>query len=308
MSGPKDKIPPDAAFPQGADEDWDATLGDLSRAYRGIPSDEPSPSLDDAIRAAARRAVHSRPQSVRKSWVQRWSGPVATAAVVVLTVSVGILTMEEKPDLISPPRPEAKRSSAPSSADKREETLAAAAPSSVVSEQVEWKVDRLSGDRPDQATSAKEMARPEAPRAIQKKAAPPPIAREPVPFVADMETARELVGERQAAAPALADSAQSQMKFKADSIEGSAGASAAASPPSSELRAKASRRAEVAPTAIVESLEAWLKRILILRKEGKAKEFEAELAKFKERYPDYSLPLELKDVSAPLKKSDEQEK
>jgi hypothetical protein len=297
MSGPKDKIPPDAAFSQGADEDRDATLGDLSRAYRGIPSDEPSPSLDDAIRAAARRAVHSRPQPVRKSWVRRWSGPVATAAVVVLTVSLGILTMEEKQDLISPPMREAERSSAASSADKREETLAAAAPSNVVSEQVERK-----------AESAKQIARPEAPRALQKKAAPPPSAREPAPFVADVETAREQVGERQAAAPALADSAQPQTKFKADSIEESAGASVAASPPSSELRAKASRRAEVAPTAIVESQEAWLKRILILRKDGKAKEFEAELAKFKERYPDYPLPLELNGAPASLEKSGGQEK
>jgi hypothetical protein len=53
-------------------------------------------------------------------------------------------------------------------------------------------------------------------------------------------------------------------------------------------------KAEDASAAGVEAPEAWVQRILTLRKEGKRKEAEEELAKFKRRYPDYSLPEELK--------------
>lgn len=40
----------------------------------------------------------------------------------------------------------------------------------------------------------------------------------------------------------------------------------------------------------------WIKRILELRKQGKTKEAADELQKFKKRYPDYSLPPELRDA------------
>ena len=39
----------------------------------------------------------------------------------------------------------------------------------------------------------------------------------------------------------------------------------------------------------------WLKRIQLMKSEGKVKEAEEELAKFRKRYPDYPLPEELKD-------------
>ena len=46
--------------------------------------------------------------------------------------------------------------------------------------------------------------------------------------------------------------------------------------------------------ALAESPAQWLKRILELRKEGKTKEAEEELTRFRKRYPDYRLPAELK--------------
>lgn len=39
----------------------------------------------------------------------------------------------------------------------------------------------------------------------------------------------------------------------------------------------------------------WLKRIQLMKSEGKVKEAEEELVKFRKRYPDYPLPEELKD-------------
>lgn len=52
--------------------------------------------------------------------------------------------------------------------------------------------------------------------------------------------------------------------------------------------------AEKPAGALVESPARWLKRIVELRREGKTKEAEEELARFRKRYPDYRLPAELK--------------
>jgi hypothetical protein len=45
----------------------------VSRRYRELPREEPPRHLDDAIRAAARRAVHTRPAPlVVPTGRQRW--------------------------------------------------------------------------------------------------------------------------------------------------------------------------------------------------------------------------------------------
>lgn len=78
------------------DDLLDEDLKALSRAYRAAPAEEgPPAAIDDAIRAAARRAVHARPQPVAKTWFSRSSTPLAAAAVLVLTVSVGFLALND---------------------------------------------------------------------------------------------------------------------------------------------------------------------------------------------------------------------
>ncbi|MEO8386012.1 MAG: hypothetical protein ABI583_12265 [Betaproteobacteria bacterium] len=83
------------------DNEFDRELAMVSRAYRDSDagSDGPPAAIDDAIRAAARRAVKSGPRSASKSWVSRWSAPLSAAALVVLTTSVGFLALDEKPEL-----------------------------------------------------------------------------------------------------------------------------------------------------------------------------------------------------------------
>src|SRR5262249_1114544 len=62
---------------------------EASRAYRGLPREEPPQRLDDAIRAAARREAESRPAPlVAPTGRRRWYFPVAAAAVIVLAVAV----------------------------------------------------------------------------------------------------------------------------------------------------------------------------------------------------------------------------
>ena len=102
--------------------------GDISRRYRELAREEPPRHLDDAIRAAARRAVGTRPAPlVVPTGRQRWYFPLAAAAIIVLAVAVTMhvereqpaeevvtapAATEEKPELEEPrsvPQPERRR-------------------------------------------------------------------------------------------------------------------------------------------------------------------------------------------------------
>ena len=87
------------------DEQLKRDQENVSRAYAktNSPGDMPSSVIDDAIRAAARRAVHAGPAPIGKSWVRRWAPQIAVAATVVLTVSVVFVAIDERPDLAPAP-------------------------------------------------------------------------------------------------------------------------------------------------------------------------------------------------------------
>ena len=79
---------------------------DISRRYRELPLEEPPRHLDDAIRAAARRAVHTRPAPlVVPTGRQRWYFPLAAAAIIVLAVAVTMHVEREQPgeEIVSAP-------------------------------------------------------------------------------------------------------------------------------------------------------------------------------------------------------------
>jgi resuscitation-promoting factor RpfA len=84
------------------DSDLDALLArksDVSRAWLATSVDEPSVAVDDAIRAAARRAVSAGPQASRSSFAVRWRIPLSIAAVLVVSASLTVLVSEEKQHL-----------------------------------------------------------------------------------------------------------------------------------------------------------------------------------------------------------------
>lgn len=97
---------------------------DISRRYRELPREEPPRQLDDAIRAAARRAAHTRPAPlVVPTGRQRWYFPLAAAAIIVLAVAVTMHVDREQPgeEIVSAPaapQPEHRRKT--ESADSRE--------------------------------------------------------------------------------------------------------------------------------------------------------------------------------------------
>ncbi len=138
------------------DDKFERELAALGHAYRSNldANDAVPPGVDDAIRAAARRAVYARPQPLRKSWLFGWGGPVAAAAVVVLTVSIGMLSLEEQPELAPEelkkaitPRPAKPTSEANVSAE-------VAAPQAPVAAAPERRVQKLLEKRKDNAADA----------------------------------------------------------------------------------------------------------------------------------------------------------
>src|SRR5687768_14737962 len=95
--------------------------GDISRRYRELPREEPPRHLDDAIRAAARRAVGTRPAPlVVPTGRQRWYFPLAAAAIIVLAVAVTLHVEREQPgeEIVSAPA-----APAPSPPELRAEAL-----------------------------------------------------------------------------------------------------------------------------------------------------------------------------------------
>ncbi len=81
----------------------------VREAYRAALQEEPRAMIDDAIRAAARRAATQgdgtqvagtwSPMSTKKGWAGRWAAPLAAAATVMLTSSVVFMAVQDRPEI-----------------------------------------------------------------------------------------------------------------------------------------------------------------------------------------------------------------
>ena len=82
-------------------------------AFRALPPLEPPAALDDAIRAAARRAVAAGPVADAARPARRWAMPVSVAAVMALAIGVALHVDRETPVIadgspVAPPQEIAK--------------------------------------------------------------------------------------------------------------------------------------------------------------------------------------------------------
>jgi len=179
---------------------------DISRRYRELPRDEPPRHLDDAIRAAARRAVHTRlAPLVVPTGRQRWYFPLAAAAIIVLAVAVTVHVEREQPgeEIVSAqgtpaeevkvekpqsaPQPERRRKT--ESADSRESRDAAPPP------------ELQKAPEPDAAPAPPP---PVAPKASSAPAARAESARVPAAPQANAQLGRADEGRRAASLSAFA--------------------------------------------------------------------------------------------------------
>ena len=326
------------------DAEFDRERALISSVYKNTAPDLPPPAMDDAIRAAAHRAVKSQPHVTSKSWFSRWSAPLSAAALVVLAVSVGLNVNDEPQRLASAPLGEAVAPNAkpivspnlpvvpvlpvvpiePTVATNAVEAVppAVAAPPPVVALALTEKkssIQRQNAAPRDQlAQSPMEREHNEVGSATAGKivsesrrdttaldasaatAAPSPappvasivLAKETPAFVADPVADTATQRSRTVVAAESAKREAPKDRQLAASSATAAGATRADTPIVAQASAPAITALALADKPI-ESAEAWMKRILELKRQNRTREFRDELAKFRKRYPEFALPEEL---------------
>jgi len=249
---------------------------DISRRYRELPREEPPRQLDDAILAAARRAVHTRPAPlVVPSGRQRWYFPLAAAAIIVLAVAVTVHMEREQPTEEAMSSATAPAAAAPAVAPSvremaRNET--AAQPEKPRPERRRRAESADSRQLRDQPAAVPPPELQKAPEPAVAPAPPPSSAPTQDALVLEQNAAGALIGGAVATKPAPAPEARAERRFD----EGA--------------RATSSLSAYAA-----QSPEQWLQGIADLRKQGRHEEADKELAEFRKRYPDYKIPPTMRE-------------
>ncbi|MGQ0509458.1 MAG: hypothetical protein ACT4P9_02485 [Betaproteobacteria bacterium] len=253
----------------------------LSQAYRELGREEPPRALDEAILAAAHRAERTHPAPLLSPGVgrparERWTFPLAAAAVIMLSVGVvmhlqleqpgidGLGVAEQKAPPASVPAPapvaEASKPAPQPETPKPEDRVIARAPAAAKVE-----APRPQAAREEVAQTARSEARGAAAGPFVQP--PPAVASAPSPAPAPVASApaRESMAMRRSAEAARdrADSAERQV-----------------------LAAPAAKRAQDAG----ETPEKWLERIAELRRAGRHEEADKALAEFRQRHPGYRIP------------------
>ena len=267
---------------------------------------EPAPDLDARILAAARAATQPRPtRRPRRSWI------APTAVVASLMLAVG-LAWQLRP----PPAPQAQAVDA--AAPAASEIVARAFEAPPASPEMQDAPMPMVEARPAPATTP--MAEDATPRmpaptatadaakvAAAPMAAPPPAPPAPPPAAVTQDAAAmpQVMEPARAPAPAMAKARTSEAARERITVSGTA--ATRADHDEAERAANAAMLDTVAiddpgdevPPATADSpqvRDAWLKRIGELLKQGKTDEAKASLAEFKRRYPDASLPPELRKL------------
>lgn len=301
--------------PRRAETERDSRLAAL---YRAAARDEPSPELDAAIHAAARREVGARPRPVSPFFSRSWRVPLSLAAVVLLSVSLVALIREEAPSEISqPPRADAPPPLPEAAAYPRKENVTAdrtgagepptplakrASPEAFPGAPAErdTKVTALA-DKPGQSAQAevrRDVAAAPAvarqqPEAAKSARSVEAVASAPAPLAAPAEAPGPVAGVAAEAKVQPRSEAASADSAVRESLRARGQAATAPAPQlAPQIAGVIQAHANLPP-------EKWLEQIEALRKQGRLEEAKTSLAHFRQRYPDYPLPAGLKDGIKP---------
>ena len=293
---------------------------EIRRRYRELAREEPPRALDDAILAAARRELETRPAPlVAPTGRRRWTVPVAAAAVIVLSAVLTLHVQREQPDAeLGAPQvsqaPARKDEAGPVAprAEMLEDKLAAQANVEPQREKLAAPNVQPQRQRAQEAPPAKaaKPVQPPASSALATAPAEPKPPADPGRFSPDPGP----VAAAPPPAPASAPAPQMQMRQAAPALQpapraaDSAGATAASPPAAVEERRaigglRDSPRFETGALAkreaVAEPPEKMLERIAALRREGRQKEADDLYTEFRKRFPDYRIPEAMREQVLP---------
>ena len=308
----------------GAADSADAELVSRYRQASAELDERPGAAVRASILAAAAREVGAKPVDAATPLrtPRRW--PLAAAAAVMLStlaVMLAIRTNEEMPQFNAPPErarsaadnaaPPATTESPAPTVDQAPNERQATQPQSAATKPAPAREERAAG-----LAGSAVNAVPPAPRA-----APPPIPgrneadsvgqapREasrpslaeapPASLSKEQEQARQNAPAALPASPAPEPTNLSKLRSE-QSAAGAAAPSPSIDQATADARRDAAKPAATTPSSAEqgerkqteESAAAWLERIIKLRREGRHDEAEAELKRFRERYPQVQPPSE----------------
>lgn len=284
----------------------------LAALYREASRAEPGPGLDRRILDAARAAVAAKARP-RKPWWKNLLVPVSVAAVAVLGVSLTLRVVDEEERQLRQERraPPAAERAAPAKADAP--VMAPAVPPPAA--EPRHKAAGSGEEKRAPAKPAVERAAkpfPATPRAADEgdaavPAPPPlePITSRGVPAPAGAVGAMRAEPEAKILAPPMIPApaaapmqAPERMKKQAQSraLETQREIGSGNSLRLREDRAAPAAKDEAGSAVATDPAtpEAWLSAIRELRASGYSVEAAQSLARFRQRYPDYPLPEDLK--------------
>ncbi len=274
--------------------DWERGLESVRSTLSAMESVEPPDLLDQAVLNTARRELAA---SRRKP--MRWVGAFATAAVVVLALSIVVQQEQKIPE---PYRGNGIKldSARPAAAEKEAAIGASVKPVSEAEPPQSPAAlnGEISSGLEDQANERKRQK-----AALSNAAAAPPVELDHA-----AEKAIRRVSEDSDYRPADEPvPAESRMKFEDESFELRSAPSPDTAQQTGVLREEQSRdallridssapqKAEEVSEEVLPDPVAWIEKMLELQQTKQHEELKHELEAFRKVYPDYPLPPKLQD-------------
>lgn len=301
MSPPPLPLPPTPDVPE-------PTVRDIHALYREAAGAEPGALLDRRILDAARAELEAGNAAKRrglgwKAWWKAWLPATTAIAAVVVGLSVTWRVMDEQERGV---REEMKASGAADETSRKEAPAAnttqampatsAPAPAAEKSRSLESKA--LQNAAPGVAEPAAQPAPSAEPRVFPGAEAPAAMA--PAAAEVDLKKNRraESDGLRERRDANIATDSAPVPARQADKLEaqGSAvGAVGTGNEAAAESVPRPAAKSLAAPAADAVPPAAWLQQIRELRAAGRDAEAAQSLARFRARYPEFTLPADLAD-------------